>query len=435
MTPDANGIVLVLDPSCSAAHGHHLNSLLDLAAALSPRPLTLVVNTAMPTSPFPPGITVQRCFETTVYDEPGLGPRPNGRLARRLWKLRRTMAGAAATTSWALATAAAPLASSAQLRAEDWDWSRWRRKWPTLQTVLEGVAVSPVAHIIAPSADVELICGLASLRTQIAALRCSQIHARLITLTPTLARLHQGPAATKAYRGLMAERMDGVHLYVETPAMQRQIATDYQLESAVYPYLLAPPAFVETGRPAGVAFGYFGGMRNEKGFHRLLPILRRVAARLAPSDPPLSVLIHGSDAHGEAATALMAAFDAVAKPGLTVQFIAGPLSAEDYQRRFSKIDAALLPYTGMRYALSGSGIVCEAVSQGKAIITSKGLSFGGMCDETHAIFADDDDAFATAILTIARNIAPYRTAAAARARRYQSEVKACPLLARLGATQ
>lgn len=172
-------------------------------------------------------------------------------------------------------------------------------------------------------------------------------------------------------------------------------------------------------------------MRNEKGFSRLLPIIAEVAATRTPSDPPLAFVIHASDARGSRADDLRKAFAALGGPALKIDFIAGPLSAGDYQSRFSEIDAALLPYTGTRYALSGSGIVCEALAMGKAVITSTGLSFGGQLDETHSIAAADDAAFAAAILTMARNVTRYRQAAATRAQLYHAAAIATPLLTRL----
>ena len=423
--------VVVLDPSCAAAHGHHLNSLIDLSAALAPNPATFLVNAALPGDAFPPATSVHRAFTTTVYDEPGIGPRPNGRLARRAWKLNRTLRTAIANARRTLAHAQAATSESANLRAQDWGWSSWRTKWPELEAALALVSQSPVDHLVAPSADVELICGLATLCSQIPNLANAQIHARLITLTPSIELLRAGPAATPAYRTLMQSRMTRTHLYVETPAMRDHVAAAYGLETGVYPYLLAPAPFVPKPRTTETKFGYFGGMRNEKGFDRLLPIIAKVAASHAPSDPPLAFIIHANDARGAHASDLRKAFAALTSPALKIDFIAGPLSAADYQTRFDEIDVALLPYTGARYALSGSGIVCEALAMGKAVITSKGLSFGGQLDETHAIEAPNDTAFAASILTMARNITRYRAAAATRAHLYHSAAATNPLLTRL----
>ncbi len=404
---------------------------MDLASAIAPAPVAFLVNASLPNDAFPAATPVHRHFHTTVYDEPGIGPRPNGRLARRVWKFRRTLLNAKSHSLRSLAMAQSSTSSAASIRAQDWDWSSWRHKWPELEAALALVTKAPVDHLVVPSADVELICGLATLRAQNPNLADAQIHARLITLTPSIELLAASSTATPAYRALMESRMARTHLYVETPAMRDHIAASYGLQSDVYPYLLAPAPFVPTPRSSKTVFGYFGGMRNEKGFHRLLPIIAKVAAARTSSDPQLAFIIHASDAHGTRADDLRKAFAALTGPALKIDFIAGPLSASDYQARFDEIDVALLPYTGTRYALSGSGIVCEALAMGKAVITSTGLSFGGQLDETHSIEAPDDAAFAASILALARDIARYRAAAASRAQLYHSDAATNPLLTRL----
>ena len=422
MSLDSPGSVLVLDPSCAATHSHHLTSLIDLQRALAPHAVDVVVNKMLPADGFPAELRAQRLFKATIYDEPGLGPRPNGRIARRLWKLKR-LVQSIRTSSLSAVTAANS--------KEDLAWSSWRTKWAELEPILAQVARARVRHIIVPSADVELICGLIDLSAQMPALANAQIHARLITLTPQIALLSMHDNVAPAYRARAQNRLARVHLYVETPAMQRHISHAYGLASDVYPYLLAPPAFEPVARSGSVAFGYFGGKRNEKGFGRLLPIIEQVAARRMPSDPHVEFFIHASDVEGREAKNLQAAFAAVAAPGLSVVFKAGPLIAADYTRHFAAIDAALLPYTGARYALSGSGIASEALQMGKALIYAQGMACGDYCGPENAMAASDNASFASAILTITRNIERYRAGAASRAYSYQAQVRACPLVARV----
>jgi hypothetical protein len=424
--------VLVIDPSCQAIHGHHFNSLRDLSAALAPSSLSFIVHSAMPPgADFGPNVSVIRAFKSTVYDEPGLGPRPNDRLGRRVWKLKRVFNAAVAGTDRAWANATASFSPDRTTRAQNWEFATWSRKWPELRTALTNAVTGPVAHIVAPSSDVELICGLAQLRDELPHLRNAHIHARLISLAPTLSRLRTDPTATPAFSKLMADRLSNVHLYVETPAMQSLLAQASGLASTIYPYLLSPPPFVPRTETDPVRFGYFGGMRNEKGFKRLLPIIKLAAQFQLPSDPSLAFTIHGGDAKGTEAADLKNSFAAITTPRLTIDFIAGPLNETDYLDNFSAIDGALLPYTGARYASSGSGIVCEALAMGKVILLSKGLSFGGQCDPSHSIEAADDTEFAEAILKVARNLRSYRIAAHERAARYILDAKSCALLQRL----
>ena len=379
-----------------------------------------------------------RIFTTTVYDEPGLGPRPGDRHERRKWKLRRTAAAAKDTALRTLAQLKGTLSSEAALAAQDWDWTKWREKWPALEADLAArVATMNIRHIVVPSSDVELISGLVDIRQRVPALATAAIHARPFTATPALARLRADKGASPAYRALMEQRMTGVHLYVETAAMQRHYLETYSLESDVWPYLIAPAHFEAQATPRNanpVVFGYFGSRRNEKGFDRLLPILTQVSANRRPSDPAITVLIQASDVFGlpKADTDdLRQAFAALTTPGLSIELLTAHMNEAEYAARFASLDATLLPYTGARYKISGSGILCEALATGKAAIIQKGMSFSDNCTTENALEAGTDAEFATAILTMARDIERYRQGAAARAVTYSAEVKACALLQRL----
>jgi hypothetical protein len=420
---------LIVDPSCGSMKGHHHQSLVDLITALAPAPADLIVNRTMPAGAFPSETPVQALFKATTYDEPGLGPRPNGRMARRIWKLRRT-AGSVVTAGTRLAQQAQ--ATFAGPAAADGDWSSWRRKWGELEQVVDQGVREPVEHVVVPSADVELVCGLAEMRTKYKSLGGASIHARIITPSPALSRLSPASVLCRTQRAAIAQRLSCVHLYVETRAMQRHLASTYSLDSSVYPYLLVPPPMPAEGAPrTRASFGYFGGMRNEKGFQRLLPILTELVARLDRAAQPIRIVIHASDVCAAREDQLRRDFTALAGDRLKIEMLCGPLSRGDYERHFASVDAVLLPYTGARYALSGSGVMCEALALGKSVIYSHGLSFAADCDPSHAIEAGSDHGFATAIIAMAADMDRYRAGAADRAHRYRDEIKRCALIERL----
>lgn len=432
--------ILVLDPSCGSAHGHHLKSLEDLIEASAPAKPILMVGQVLPPEVFSNrnGVSIFRIFTTTVYDEPGIGPRPGDRKERRKWKLRRALANAKDSAGRTLAQLKSVLSADAAIAAQDWEWSKWPVKWPALEAdIAARVATTPIRHIVVPSSDVELISALVDLRARVPALANAEIHARPFTASPSLARLRAGSKATPAYRALMEQRMKGVFLYVETAAMQRHYLETYGLKSDVWPYLIAPTQFDDSAsnRSRGpVVFGYFGSRRNEKGFDRLLPILTEAARSRRPSDPAIVVLIQATDVFGVAKADtddLRKAFAALTGPGLAIEIIAAHMTDAEYGARFASLDATLLPYTGERYKFSGSGILCEAIAMGKAAIMAKGMSFSDICSAENAIEAGSDAEFAAAILAMARDIECYRRGAAARAVTYAAEVKSCELLERL----
>ena len=428
--------IVIIDPSCKATDGHHLTSLLDLSRALAPLKPLFLVHQALPANAFPGDVPVERVFAATAYDAPGLGPRPKDGRAKLIWKLRRAAMVTALIADQARVQANAAIFPQSRLSAEDWAWSRWRLKWPHLAAQLASVTRGPVDHIVVPSSDIALICGLIDQRAIQPNLADTQIHARFITLPPNLGVLGEARGASPAYRQVMARRLQGLHLYVETPAMQRHLAQTFGLSSDVFPYLLSPPDFDGQGNVGGVearpaSFGYFGAVRSEKGFHRLRLILRRVAQLRGPHAPEMSFFIHVHDARRADLERLEAEVRSIETDGFMLELTTGVLPQADYRRRLSSVDAILLPYKGTRYRLSGSGILCEALALGKAVIFTRGLSFRDTTSTDNAIEAGSDEEFARAIHAMAEGIEAFRHGAAARARHYASEVASCPLLVRL----
>jgi glycosyltransferase involved in cell wall biosynthesis len=421
--------ILILEPSCTGEEGHHARSLLDLLAVLAGHRTVLCVNEAMPSCSFGPDIHALPVFKHTIYFNRGYGPRPNHRLLRWKWKLKSALSDYRNQIRFLHVKLRQPNSDPNAVT-----WRLWVEKWPELEAVLAEVVRAPIAHIVVPSCDVELACGLLDLRDRLPFLKNSVLHIRFIVLNDDVRRLTHRASLTTGTDGVRARGFPYTYFYVETLAMQRVLADAYELSSDIYPYLLVPPAVCVRNRTADetVTFGFFGGMRNEKGFQRLLPVLRRVSQLQKKHDRELKVIIHASDARGRIAENLAAEFAAISRPGLKIVFKAGGLSMDDYDTLFAEHDVSLLPYTGQRYKTSGSGVLSEALAMGKPVIYSAGLSFEDLCSPEHSIAASTDDEFAEAILKMAREIADYRRGALARASAYRTEVSQCKLLSRLG---
>ena len=433
----ASGRIVVIDPSCAAVTSHHLQSLHDLAAALAPRPLEFIVHRDMPASALPAGSTVRPVFSSTVYDPDAYGPRPQGRLARRIWKARVALGETQQALADGLSAAGATLSNVARLRHENRGWSLWRERWGELDHVIGALDGPPIAHIVAPSCDEALVCGLAETRAASRVTAGAALHARMTKITPAIKRLAPPPNASAEHRVRHDLRMRDVFIYAETPAMQRDLAR-LGLPAESYPYLLSPqlidndvPAVPRAREPARVAFGYFGGKRNEKGFHRLLPIIRMVRQRRTASDPKLSFLIQASNVTGTAADELAREFSAASSDEVTISLVAGPLDQATYVRHLAETDAILLPYNGTRYLISGSGVLSEAMLLEKPVVYQTGMSFDDLCTPAHAIGARDDSGFADALLTMARSLDRYKPGAADRNRAYRAELGSSALLTRL----
>ncbi len=404
--------ILIVDPSCVDGSGHHFRSLIDLCTALAPREAHLLLNEATPRDLFPPQTDVIYGLKATVYDDTQLGSRPDDRVARRIWKLKRLVADTRRSL--------AGLVTGGDKQDE--------RKWPELWAVL-GQLTTPPDHIVVPSADVALICELLPLLAAKPELAHTQLHARLISVERNLPRLAQAKAKFDANAALSR-----LHLYVEMPAMARHLTSQVGLESALFPYLLAPPieAYAKRADPTGLlVFGFLGGARNEKGFYRLPAILRAMSSAPGYDRARCSFLIQSSGRTAQAQQAIGQVIKTINAMDVTATFIDGVVDEATYARLMAQIDVLLLPYQGQRYKLSGSGILNEAIVSAKPVIATAGLSFGDYLRAGNGIEASCDVSFAAGIVAMTLDPSGYLARAAEQARAYQANLANQPLLSRL----
>ena len=113
-----------------------------------------------------------------------------------------------------------------------------------------------------------------------------------------------------------------------------------------------------------------------------------------------------------------------------MQAVPTGISSQQYDAILTRADCLLLPYSGPRYRLSGSGIVYEALARGIPFICSAGLAFS---DYAHGgmIEVDSDAAFAKAMRRFAADPHPFRAAATAAAQRYLDAQRSGAFLTRV----
>ena len=202
----------------------------------------------------------------------------------------------------------------------------------------------------------------------------------------------------------------------------------------LFPYLLNVPAKrpPELRQPDdAVIFGFLGGSRDDKGFERLLPIIRAVCANPLFDKRRVRFIVQ-LDGATEFAKKLIGELTAgVSNLDVDVRFHEGTASAEQYAALLRQIHCLLLPYHTRQYGLSGSGILYEALLDGKPFICSSGLSFSEYARAGNAIEAEDDSAFAEAILRIVNNLAPFVEAAESYAQEYHASLQHNVLVQRL----
>jgi glycosyltransferase involved in cell wall biosynthesis len=398
--------VVILEPELYGIGGHYFHGIQQLISVLHPIRPTVVSSVHLRASPFPADIEVLPLFSSWEGDAFGLGPKAkgNGRWAR---KRLRAMSQFIRRTHWYAADRLQPRVAYPQ-------------EWPELASVLQQSGAALADHIIVPTAPASLVFELAEHLLIDRGAAMPHIHARfLIGSTPKRRRSFDHLFRRLAQVPALRRRL---HFYVETPAMARFLSHRYQVEPDLFPHVLAPsPIPTDVPRPSSgsVTFGCLGPPRKDKGFERLVPILRIAAARAAQDRKRLAFIVQLDAAGSPSAINARRDLDRLAaESGICIEMHTGPLSSQQYYELLDRVDCLLLPYVDRRYELSGSGIVFEALAHAKPFICTAGLSFSDYI-RGNAIEAADNSAFADAIVSFTRDPAPYMTAAQLRAQAYR----------------
>ena len=128
-----------------------------------------------------------------------------------------------------------------------------------------------------------------------------------------------------------------------------------------------PVRWPDLSRPTlpdpGVVFGFFGGLRPEKG----ASIIAQAIPAFAAQQPDTRFLVHAPISESDPSAI------AILKGVPQVELIRESFDRkDDYFKHFLKASCILLPYDPIEYADRTSGILVEALGLGRMIITTKG---------------------------------------------------------------
>jgi glycosyltransferase involved in cell wall biosynthesis len=201
--------------------------------------------------------------------------------------------------------------------------------------------------------------------------------------------------------------------------MQRHMLREYGVCADLFPYILnprsCPPGSRCSRRPRDVCIA-----RSAKSRERNQPDHRDHAASCRRTDFRTGDIVlvvqldHKTTRQRATSQPIIACAE---KLGIALQAVPTGISSEQYDAILTRADCLLLPYSGPRYRLSGSGIVYEALARAIPFICSAGLAFS---DYAHGgmIEVDSDAAFAKAMRRFAADPHPFRAAATAAAQKY-----------------
>ena len=141
------------------------------------------------------------------------------------------------------------------------------------------------------------------------------------------------------------------------------ISKDLEQECAVLPHLLRWPSIDQSIEPdPGVVFGFFGGLRLEKGASVIARAIPEFAARF----PETRFLVHAPEAESEP-SAINALQDVP-----QVELIRKTFTIKnDYFKVFTRASCIMLPYDPVAYAYRPSGILIESLGLDRLIITTR----------------------------------------------------------------
>jgi glycosyltransferase involved in cell wall biosynthesis len=382
--------IVILEPFGNAVHGHHYTALNEIIRRIHPVRPVVVVNNEWAEPSLLHDVRALRLFHK----------RPHKGLRRTWEKARVRMYKAGKILS------AGPGSARVGMDAEA-TWTRFApAQWPELRTVCEQAHVCDADHVVLPTAEPDLLNELLLYvgKRQTAA----RIHARFLSKS-----YRRGLFDLDELLGRLRRDGQGLHLYFEMPAMKRYIEGRHGIRSDLFPYLLCMPEKRGHRRKLDgrVVFGFLGGVRDHKGFERLLPIIQRVCADPSYDRKRVRFLtqLDGKTSRAKQEIAVLKA--GTARLNVDIRFHEGTASAEQYVDLFDSVDCLLLPYRAKQYHLSGSGLLHEALVHGKPFICSANLSFSDYARAGNALEPEDDAAFASAILQIVDDPTPFFEAA------------------------
>ncbi|NAZ38124.1 glycosyltransferase family 4 protein [Rubellimicrobium sp. CFH 75288] len=194
------------------------------------------------------------------------------------------------------------------------------------------------------------------------------------------------PAAASLHGRLLSEGMAGAAtpwaartlLFTETTAAAQWLQqTSPGWTVYKFPYLAAArmrAIAADLDRVAGQEphFGILGATRPERGFRTLLAAIEECQ----PDGPGWIVQIDPAELQkfGDDSSDRLARLQARATDRL--DWLTGLLTDEEYADALARMDCLVLPYSG-RYAVSGSGVLWEAIYARKYLIVSTGSSLAG----------------------------------------------------------
>ncbi len=243
--------------------------------------------------------------------------------------------------------------------------------------------------------------------------------------------LRYDPAIIRASIDLYGRLFDKVNA---SEHLKRKVLfhTDTDLLSAEYsrltgtPFNTLPIPFQQTrlrerlasqGRrdpEAPVVITYLGDARLEKGYRDFPAALEYIKPLIEAGKVRFRLQSNFNSAGGE--PGIMSAVQKLGQyPASQVELMMNPLDHNAYYDHLVEADAVLIPYDPERYHARSSGVLIEAMSAGKPVITTYGSWMETQVSDANAVLCDDSLKLGPALQEMVQNFSRYDAGAKARA--------------------
>jgi glycosyltransferase involved in cell wall biosynthesis len=147
-------------------------------------------------------------------------------------------------------------------------------------------------------------------------------------------------------------------------SLARRVSKQLDVECAVFPLPVRWPDLSDEMLPeSGAIFGFFGGLRSEKG----ALLIRKAIPEFAAHYPDSRFLIHAPPAESE--STIINELEKLHQVELIQRNFQ---SKAEYFKHFSRASCILLPYDPNEYAYRTSSILIESLGLGRMVVTTRG---------------------------------------------------------------
>ncbi|HVC98099.1 MAG TPA: glycosyltransferase [Pirellulales bacterium] len=151
----------------------------------------------------------------------------------------------------------------------------------------------------------------------------------------------------------------------------QELVDEFQQINDRLTYVLAPIPHTQLRLPAAAAqrpvnLGYVGGVRENKGFHLLPHLVRRVTA----SEHAANMHFHVHSYAWDPWIFYRKTLAQLVHPHVTLY--PEPLDDSEYERLMARLDVLVFPYLRQDYHAQTSGPFSEAMGQGKIVVAPRG---------------------------------------------------------------